>query len=130
MRTQGGSGSSQTTGTSHVDIQNAAYGQSSNVGLLAEGVARGIAAYATLGASEGVYWLTSPGHKISYDIPGGTREMWATFDRDSRMCQFCSSVVTKDCNSVYKRGFVGIGQKTEVNCTESEPVEKCDDIKM
>lgn len=82
------------------------------------------------GVSLGVDALSGVGGKSTYDIPGGTREMWATFNRDTRICHFCTSTVTKDCTHVYKRGFLGIGHKDEKICTESEPIEKCEDIEM
>ena len=89
----------------------------------------------TLGASEltiqaGKLLASGAYGKMSYDIPGGKREMWATFNRDTRICRLCSSTITRDCTSVYKHGFIGIGRKNETNCTESEPIEKCDDIQM
>ena len=64
------------------------------------------------------------------DIPGGTREMWATFNRDTRICRLCTSTITRDCDAYIRTGFWGIGAKSEMNCTESDPVEKCDDIEM
>ena len=78
----------------------------------------------------GVDAMSGVGGKSSYEIPGGTREMWSTFNRETRICRLCSSTVTRDCNHIYKRGFLGIGHKDETNCTESEPIEKCDDIEM
>ena len=62
--------------------------------------------------------------KKKIDIPGGTREMWSTFNRDTRVCRLCSSTVTKDCETVIN------WFKSKTNCTESEPIEKCDDIQM
>ena len=62
--------------------------------------------------------------KKKIDIPGGTREMWSTFNRDTRVCRLCSSTVTKDCETVIN------WFKSKINCTESEPIEKCDDIQM
>ena len=120
----GGRGTSATSGATHVDNRNAAYeGAGANAARIA-------AAAVSLGASEGVNAMSGVGGKTAYDIPGGVREIWATFNRDTRICRLCSSTVTKDCSSLYKRGFLGIGQKSEVNCTESEPIEKCDDIEM
>ena len=121
---QGGRGTSATSGATHVDNRNAAYeGAGANAARIA-------AAAVSLGASEGVNAMSGVGGKTAYDIPGGVREMWSAFNRDTRICRLCSSTVTKDCSSLYKRGFLGIGQKSEVNCTESEPIEKCDDIEM
>ena len=121
---RGGRGTSETTGVAHVENKKGEYGSSGG-----EGIARVLSAAVSLGASEGVYWLSGAGNKVSYDIPGGTREMWSTFNRDTRICRLCSSTVTKDCNSVNKQ-ILGFWNKTETNCTESEPIEKCDDIQM
>lgn len=118
---QGGHDTSSTSGATHVENLNS---------KKTSGFVQGLGAAVSLGASLGVDALAGAGGKSSYDIPGGTREMWSTFNRETRICRLCSSTVTKDCSSVYKRGFLGIGQKNEVNCTESEPIEKCDDIEM
>lgn len=73
----------------------------------------------------------SVGSRIKTKVSGGTREMWSTFNRETRICHLCSSTVTKNCTSSYKNGFLGIiGSKTENKCTESAPVEKCEDIPM
>ena len=118
---QGGHGTSNTTGATHVSNTNSKQ---------ASGAAQVVGAIASGGVSLGVDALAGAGGKSSYDVPGGTREMWATFNRDTRICHFCTSTVTKNCTSTYKRGFLGIGQKSEVNCSESEPNEKCEDIEM
>ncbi|MBQ6027839.1 MAG: hypothetical protein IJL21_04800 [Alphaproteobacteria bacterium] len=121
LLTQGGRDSSATTGTvkggnSNSPKQNAFV---ATTGAILSG-----------GVSLGVDALSGVGGKSSYEIPGGTREMWATFNRDTRTCRLCSSTVTRDCVHTYKRGFLGIGHKDETNCTESEPIEKCEDIQM
>ena len=69
-------------------------------------------------------------NKVKVSLPSGTREMWSVFNRDTRICHYCTSTVTRSCSSVNKKGFLGIGAKNEMNCTESEPVEKCEDIPM
>jgi len=68
--------------------------------------------------------------KTKQELPSGTREMWSIFNRDDRICHYCTSTVTKSCTNTYKKGFLGIGAKNETSCTESEPVEKCEDIQM
>ena len=68
--------------------------------------------------------------KLKTELPGGTREMWSIFNRDTRVCHYCTSTVTKNCKSVNKKGFLGMTAKNEMNCEESEPVEKCEDIQM
>ena len=69
-------------------------------------------------------------NRVKVDLPSGTREMWSIFSRETRTCHYCTSTVTKSCTSVSKKGFLGIGAKNELSCTESEPVEKCEDIVM
>jgi len=69
------------------------------------------------------------GHtKVS--LPGGTREMWAVFNRETRNCHYCTSTITKNCTRTYRKGFLGIGSKDDLDCKESAPVEKCEDIQM
>lgn len=127
---RGGRGTFDTTGSAKVE--NETKRAKETVGGAISRVAAGAV---TLGASEltirsGELLAAGAYGKTSYDIPGGKREMWATFNREKRICHLCSSTVTRDCTSVYKHGFIGIGRKQETNCTESEPVEKCEDIEM
>ena len=70
------------------------------------------------------------GQKVKSETGSGTRESWAIFNRDTRICHFCTSTITKSCSTVTKKGFLGIGAKAEASCTESDPVEKCEDIEM
>ena len=69
-------------------------------------------------------------NRAKMNLETGTREMWSVFNRDTRVCRLCSLTVTKDCTSISKKGFLGIGAKNELNCTEGTPVEKCEDIPM
>lgn len=88
----------------------------------------------TAGASkfaEAVNSFTGLGsNKVKISVPGGVRESWATFNRDTRVCHYCTSTITKSCNTISKKGFLGIGAKDEMNCSESEPIEKCEDLQM
>jgi len=118
---QGGRGSTMTTGTITGGNSNAT--KPNALASVAGAILSG-------GVSLGVDAMSGVGGKSSYEIPGGTREMWSTFNRETRICRLCSSTVTRDCNHLYKRGILGIGHKDETNCTESEPIEKCDDIEM
>ena len=127
---QGGHDSTNTTSNLHLENQTDKPKET-----FGGAVSRIAAGAVTLGASEltirGGELLASGAYgKTAYDIPGGKREMWATFNRDTRICHLCSSTVTRDCTSVYKHGIIGIGRRNETNCTESEPIEKCDDIEM
>ena len=89
-----------------------------------------VGAVVSAGVSLGVDAMSGVGNKHRVEFPSGTREMWSSFNRDTRVCHFCTSTVTKSCATLYKRGFLGIGAKDETNCTESEPVEKCEDIQL
>ena len=80
-----------------------------------------------VGAVTGVLGASN---RVSMELPSGTREMWSLFDRNTRTCHYCTSIVTKNCTAVKKTGFWGIGAKEELNCEESAPVESCQDIQM
>ena len=69
-------------------------------------------------------------NRVKTSLGSGTREMWSTFNRETRVCHFCTSTVTKNCKSINHKGFLGIGSKNDLECTESAPVEKCEDIQM
>ncbi len=127
---RGGRGTSSTTDAVHVE--NETTQPKETVGGAISRIGAGAV---TLGASEltiqaGKLLGSAAYGKTAYDIPGGIREMWSTFNRETRICRLCSSTVTRDCTSTYKHGFIGIGRKQKTNCTESEPIEKCDDIEM
>ena len=70
------------------------------------------------------------GQKVKQETGNGTREVWAIFNRETRNCHYCTSTITKTCSNVSKKGFLGIGSLAENTCTESEPIEKCEDIAM
>lgn len=87
----------------------------------------GVGATASAGIGASLSNTTSIGvsnsRKQKISIPGGTREKWAVFDRDSRICHYCTATLTTSCSSK-KLG------KKELNCTEAPPVERCEDIPM
>lgn len=68
--------------------------------------------------------------KFKFESGGTTRELWSVFNRETRNCHFCTSTVTQNCSAKKTSGFWGIGAKKTMNCTSSEPVEKCEDIPM
>ena len=111
---QGGRGSSATSGMARIES-----------GRDVNEVTQGIAAVLTLGLS-----TLDNGGRVKQELPSGTREIWSIFNRETRVCHYCTSTVTKNCDSVHKKGFLGIGSKDEMKCTESEPIEKCEDIPM
>ena len=87
--------------------------------------AQATAAVLTLGLST----LNNAG-RVTQELPSGTRELWSSFNRETRTCHFCISTITKDCKNTGSRGFLGLWDSRGVECTESEPVEKCEDIQM
>ena len=65
-----------------------------------------------------------------FEGSGYSREVWSTFNRETRNCHFCTSTVTQSCTTKKKNGFFGIGGSNSTSCTTSKPVEKCEDIPM
>ncbi len=111
---QGGRGSSKTSNDASFELDD------TNTDF-----AKGVAAVLTLGFST----MNTSG-RVTQELPSGTREMWSSFNRETRVCHFCSSTVTKSCATKGSRGFGGVWDSRGVECTESEPVEKCEDIAM
>jgi hypothetical protein len=72
--------------------------------------------------------LASSRHKVEFD--GGTREMWSVFNRQDRVCHYCTEIVTKDCKTKGSRGFLGLWDSRGVACESSDPVQECKDIQM
>lgn len=65
-----------------------------------------------------------------FEGSGYSREVWSTFNRETRNCHFCTSTVTQSCTTKKKNGFLGIGGSNSTECKTSDPVEKCEDIPM
>lgn len=108
MLASGGRGSSSTTSDARIDTT----GGSAEFGDIVD-------SFTGLGRN-----------RVKTNLGSGTREMWSTFNRETRICHFCTSTITKNCKSVNHKGFLGIGSKNDLECTESKPVEKCEDIPM
>ena len=68
--------------------------------------------------------------KYTSEFDGGTREMWSTFNRETRVCHLCTSTITQDCKDKGSRGFLGLWDSRGVECTSNAPVETCEDIQM
>ena len=120
LLSQGGHGSSATSRMASSELGSEKRSATADVfGAISSG-----------GVSSGVDALSGVGQKHKVNVPGGTREMWSIFNRETRNCHLCTSTVTKSCSHTYKKGFLGIGHKDETSCTESDPVEKCEDIPM
>lgn len=72
--------------------------------------------------------LASDKYESSFE--GGTREMWSTFNRETRICHLCTSTITQDCKNKGSRGFLGLWDSRGVECKSNAPVESCEDIPM
>ena len=64
------------------------------------------------------------------EFEGGTKEMWTIFNRESRICHYCTLVIGKECETKGSRGFLGLWDSRGMKCKEKEPVESCKDIPM
>ncbi|MFQ6703133.1 MAG: hypothetical protein ACLRFO_02945 [Alphaproteobacteria bacterium] len=84
--------------------------------------------FGTSGVDLSTLSFGSKRHK--FEGAGYTREVWSTFNRDTRNCHFCTNTITQSCTTKKKNGFLGIGGSQTVECKTSDPVEKCEDIPM
>lgn len=66
--------------------------------------------------------------KYRVETPGGYKEMWSLFNRDTRTCHYCVKTVISNCETTGKKGW--FKDTRGVSCkTTSEP-EVCEDIQM
>ena len=89
--------------------------------------------------------LTTGGHgvldlgKVSYknggylggansDLSSGTKETTAVFNRESRVCHVCTTIVTQSCKTSGSTSWFHNSRNT--SCTANEPIERCEDIPM
>jgi len=68
--------------------------------------------------------------KQHVEFDGGTRDMWAIFDRNTRNCHYCTSTITKNCKTTGSRGLLGLWDSRGVKCDTAAPVDVCEDIPM
>ena len=62
------------------------------------------------------------------DLSAGTKETTAVFNRDTRVCHLCTTIVVQDCKTKGSKSWFHNNRNTE--CTTKEPIEKCEDIQM
>lgn len=89
--------------------------------------------------------LTTGGHgvldlgKVSYknggylggassDLSSGTKETTAVFNRESRVCHVCTTIVTQSCKTSGSTSWFHNSRNT--SCTANDPIERCEDIPM
>jgi hypothetical protein len=68
--------------------------------------------------------------KSRMETPGGYKEMWSLFNRETRNCHYCTLTVTVDCKTKGSRGFLGLWDNRGVDCQEIRHPEVCEDIAM
>ena len=66
--------------------------------------------------------------KSSSDLNAGTKEVSAIFNRETRVCHLCTTVVTQDCKTTGSKSW--FHNNRNLQCTTKTPIEKCEDIQM
>ena len=66
--------------------------------------------------------------KSSGDFSAGTKETTAVFNRDTRICHVCTTIVTQSCKTKGSKSWFHNNRNTQ--CNTAEPIEKCEDIQM
>lgn len=64
----------------------------------------------------------------SLNAAAGTKETTATFNRETRVCHICTTVITQDCKTTGSTSWFHNNRNT--SCTTNAPVEKCEDVQM
>ena len=67
---------------------------------------------------------------VTVNIPGGTKTVRSTFNRQNRICHLCTEFVTRECKSKGSRGLFGLWDSRGMECGEEKREETCDDIAM
>ena len=87
------------------------------VGTATTGSVVGTVAGAAIGAG-------AASNKVSIPIPGGVKEMWSVFNRETSTCHVCTSVTSQKCKT--SSGWF----KDTTECEEAQYNENCQDIEM
>lgn len=66
--------------------------------------------------------------KSSGTFGAGTKETTATFNRETRICHLCTTIVTQSCKTTGSKSWFHNNRNT--SCTTGEPIQKCEDIQM
>lgn len=62
------------------------------------------------------------------DLSGGTKETRALFNRETRTCNICTTIVTQSCKTKGSKSW--FHNSRNVECETKDPVEQCRDIPM
>ncbi len=66
--------------------------------------------------------------KASGDLNGGTKETTAVFNRETRTCHVCTTIVTQNCKTTGSKSW--FHNNRNMSCETNAPIEKCEDIPM
>lgn len=64
----------------------------------------------------------------SSNVSSGTKETNAVFNRETRICHLCTTIITQSCKTTGSKSWFHNSKNQE--CTTNEPIEKCEDIPM
>ncbi len=62
------------------------------------------------------------------DMNSGTKETSAVFNRETRTCHVCTTIVTQSCKTTGSSSWFHNSRK--IDCKTNDPIEKCEDIPM
>lgn len=62
------------------------------------------------------------------DLSGGTKETRALFNRETRTCNICTTIVTQSCKTKGSKSW--FHNSRNVECETKDPIEQCRDIPM
>ena len=79
-------------------------------------------------SSNSVALLMFGKNEVTTNIPGGTKTVRSTFDRESRTCHVCTELVTRQCKQ--KGVSILFVDTRRMECGEEKREETCEDIKM
>ena len=65
---------------------------------------------------------------VATDLGGGTKETRALFNRETRTCNICTTIVTQSCKTKGSKSW--FHNNRNVECETGDPVEQCRDIPM
>ena len=82
--------------------------------------------------AEGVISALNPvpttSHSLKVNIPGGTKTVRSSFDRESRTCHICTEITTRECKQTGVSILFFDNRKMECGADQYE--QTCEDIKM
>ena len=64
----------------------------------------------------------------SSNVSSGTKETNAVFNRETRICHLCTTIITQSCKTTGSKSWFHNSKNQE--CTTNDPIEKCEDIPM